>query len=81
MDYSPDSCRNQFTPGQKDRMRAQAALYRGIYFPDLDLKKSSGYDAIRRLKLKDFESAASIGALFLGFKALKPLGRTIRARI
>ncbi|KAJ2913495.1 hypothetical protein MD484_g6927, partial [Candolleomyces efflorescens] len=28
MDYSFDSCMNQFTPGQGDRMRAQIAVYR-----------------------------------------------------
>ncbi|KAL0949862.1 hypothetical protein HGRIS_009895 [Hohenbuehelia grisea] len=30
MDYSYDSCMNQFTPGQVDRLKAQIRTYRGI---------------------------------------------------
>ena len=30
MDYTDDSCMNNFTPGQITRLRAQIAMYRGI---------------------------------------------------
>ncbi|KAG9076427.1 hypothetical protein FS749_011802 [Ceratobasidium sp. UAMH 11750] len=30
MDYSPDSCRTEFTPGQVTRMKQQIAVYRNI---------------------------------------------------
>lgn len=30
MDYSDDSCMNQFTPGQVARLRAQMWIYRGL---------------------------------------------------
>ncbi|KAJ8457388.1 hypothetical protein ONZ45_g18337 [Pleurotus djamor] len=30
MDYSDDACMTEFTPGQRERMREQIALYRGI---------------------------------------------------
>ncbi|RXW11549.1 hypothetical protein EST38_g14306 [Candolleomyces aberdarensis] len=32
MDYSPDSCMTEFTPGQADRARSQLKLYRGEGF-------------------------------------------------
>lgn len=32
MDYSPDACMNEFTPGQADRARLQLMFYRGIDF-------------------------------------------------
>ncbi|MEU6672160.1 M43 family zinc metalloprotease [Streptomyces sp. NPDC046727] len=31
MNYTDDSCRNTFTPGQATRMKQQAATYRGIF--------------------------------------------------
>ena len=30
MDYSDDSCMNNFTPGQCTRLKSQIATYRGI---------------------------------------------------
>lgn len=57
MDYTQDICRYEFTPGQKERMRAQAVLYRGIHIPDFDLNSPH----FKRLRLNEFERSVAIG--------------------
>ncbi|KAH7078739.1 metalloprotease [Paraphoma chrysanthemicola] len=37
MSYTDDQCRNEFTPGQIQRMREQVALHRGLIYPGIDV--------------------------------------------
>ena len=39
MSYSDDQCRNEWTPGQIQRMREQMAKYRGVVYPGIDVGK------------------------------------------
>lgn len=52
MDYSPDWCMREFTPGQIERMRLQTAFYRGIGAPNdtkQEVPSSKGTSFIREM--------------------------------